>query len=73
MCLLDLRIRALVRREKIGDHVWLEAGGLQRLAPHLNDREALKQSRLLQVLDPDTAIGMIRDLADTVQVTHYYS
>jgi alkanesulfonate monooxygenase SsuD/methylene tetrahydromethanopterin reductase-like flavin-dependent oxidoreductase (luciferase family) len=52
---------------------WLEAGGLQPLAPHLNDREALRQSGLLQVVDPETAIRMIRDLADTVPITHFYS
>src|SRR5712672_1838951 len=52
---------------------WLQAGGLQPLAPHLNDREALKQSGLLQVVDPDTAIRMIRNLADTVPITHFYS
>ena len=53
--------------------VWLEAGGLQPLAPHLNDREALKESGLLQVVDPDTAIGVIRNLADSVPITHFYS
>ena len=53
--------------------VWLQAGGLQPLAPHLNDQEALKQSGLLQVVDPDSAIGMIRNLADTVPITHFYS
>jgi alkanesulfonate monooxygenase SsuD/methylene tetrahydromethanopterin reductase-like flavin-dependent oxidoreductase (luciferase family) len=53
--------------------VWLQAGGLQPLAPHLSDQEALKQSGLLQVVDPDTAIGMIRNLADTVPITHFYS
>ena len=52
---------------------WLQAGGLQPLAPHLNDREALKQSGLLQVVDPDNAIRMIRNLADTVPITHFYS
>ena len=41
------------------------------LAPHLNDREALKQSGLLQVVDPDTAIQTIRNLADTVPITHF--
>ena len=41
--------------------------------PHLNDHEALKQSGLLQVVDPDVAIGMIRNLADTVPITHFYS
>jgi hypothetical protein len=25
------------------------------------------------VVDPDTAIRMIRDLADTVPITHFYS
>ena len=53
--------------------IWLEAGGLQPLAPKLNDRQALKQSGLLRVVDPDTAIGMIRDLAETVPITHFYS
>jgi hypothetical protein len=52
---------------------WLEAGGLQPLAPYLNDREALKQSGLLQVVGPDTAIRMIRDLVETVPITHFYS
>jgi alkanesulfonate monooxygenase SsuD/methylene tetrahydromethanopterin reductase-like flavin-dependent oxidoreductase (luciferase family) len=37
------------------------------------DQEALKQSGLLQVVDPDAAIGMIRNLADTVPITHFYS
>src|SRR6266481_3392350 len=53
--------------------VWLQAGGLQPLAPHLNDPEALRQSGLLQVVDPETAIRMIHDLADTVPITHFYS
>jgi probable F420-dependent oxidoreductase len=52
---------------------WLQAGGLQPLAPHLNDREALRQSGLLQVVDAETAIRMIRELADTVPITHFYS
>ena len=25
------------------------------------------------MVDPDTAIGMIRNLADTVPITHFYS
>ena len=53
--------------------LWLEAGGLQPLATHLNDHDALKQSGLLQVVDPDTTIRMIRNLADTVPITHFYS
>jgi hypothetical protein len=52
---------------------WLQPGGLQPLAPHLNDHEDLRNSRLLEVVDPDTAIRMIRDLADTVPITHFYS
>jgi probable F420-dependent oxidoreductase len=52
---------------------WLQAGGLQRLAPHLDGPQALKQTGLLQVVDPDTAIHMIRDLAQTISITHFYS
>jgi hypothetical protein len=52
---------------------WLQAGGLEPLAPHLGNHEALKQSGLLQVVDPDTAIGMIRDFVETVPITHFYS
>ena len=33
----------------------------------------MRQSGLLQVVDPETAIRMIRDLADTVPITHFYS
>ena len=53
--------------------VWLSAAGLQPLAPHLNDREDLRKSGLLQVVDPDTAISMIRNFADAVPITHLYS
>jgi probable F420-dependent oxidoreductase len=53
--------------------VWLSAAGLQPLAPHLNDREDLRKSGLLQVVDPDTAISMIRNFADAVPLTHFYS
>lgn len=53
--------------------VWLSAAGLQPLVPHLNDREDLRQSGLLQVVDPETAIGMIRNFADAVPLTHFYS
>jgi alkanesulfonate monooxygenase SsuD/methylene tetrahydromethanopterin reductase-like flavin-dependent oxidoreductase (luciferase family) len=52
---------------------WLQAGGLQPLAPHLDNQAALKQSGLLQVVDPDTAIGMIRSFVDAVPITHFYS
>ncbi|HVH82428.1 MAG TPA: LLM class flavin-dependent oxidoreductase [Stellaceae bacterium] len=52
---------------------WLQGGGLQRLAPHLEGPQALKQTGLLRVVDPDTAIHMIRDLVQTVPITHFYS
>jgi hypothetical protein len=52
---------------------WLQASGLQPLAPHLGDRETLKQSGLLQVVDPDTAISVIRNFVDAVPITHFYS
>jgi hypothetical protein len=53
--------------------VWLSAAGLQPLAPHLNDQEDLRKSGLLQVVDPGTAISMIRNFADAVPITHLYS
>jgi hypothetical protein len=40
---------------------------------HLRDREHLRQSGFLKVVDPDTAITMIRDFTSNVPVTHYYS
>jgi len=52
---------------------WLSAAGLQPLAPHLQDHEALRQSGLLRVVDPDTAINLIRKFADEVPITHFYS
>jgi probable F420-dependent oxidoreductase len=52
---------------------WLSAAGHQPLAEHLRDREHLRQSGLLKVVDPDTAITMIRDFIDHVPITHYYS
>jgi alkanesulfonate monooxygenase SsuD/methylene tetrahydromethanopterin reductase-like flavin-dependent oxidoreductase (luciferase family) len=53
--------------------VWLSAAGLQPLAQHLADREDLRRSGLLQVVDPDTAIGLIGKFADAVPLTHFYS
>ena len=38
---------------------WLSAAGLQPLSAHLGDREQLRQSGLLKVVDPDTAISMM--------------
>jgi hypothetical protein len=52
---------------------WLSAAGLQPLAPRLQDHEALRQSGLLRVVDPDTAINMIRKFVDEVPITHFYS
>src|SRR5215467_3679863 len=51
---------------------WLSAAGLQPLSAHLNDRERLRQSGLLQVVDPDTAISMLRNFIDNVPITHFY-
>ena len=53
--------------------VWLSAAGLQPLAPHLNDREDLRKSGLLQVVEPDAAIDLIRNFTDSVPLTHFYS
>ncbi len=52
---------------------WLSAAGLQPLSAHLRDREQLRQSGLLKVVEPDTAITMIRDFISNVPITHYYS
>jgi alkanesulfonate monooxygenase SsuD/methylene tetrahydromethanopterin reductase-like flavin-dependent oxidoreductase (luciferase family) len=52
---------------------WLSAAGLSPLSEHLGDREQLRKSGLLQVVDPDTAISMIRDFVSKVPITHFYS
>jgi probable F420-dependent oxidoreductase len=52
---------------------WLSAAGLSPLSEHLRNREQLRQSGLLQVVDPETAITMIRDFINTVPITHFYS
>jgi NAD(P)-dependent dehydrogenase (short-subunit alcohol dehydrogenase family) len=39
----------------------------------LKGRDIRVKSGLLQVVDPDTAIRIIRNLADTVPITHFYS
>jgi len=49
------------------------AAGLDPLAEHLRDREQLRQSGLLRVVGPDTAIEMIRDFIADVPITHFYS
>jgi alkanesulfonate monooxygenase SsuD/methylene tetrahydromethanopterin reductase-like flavin-dependent oxidoreductase (luciferase family) len=52
---------------------WLSAAGLSPLSEHLRDREQLRKSGLLQVVDPDAAIKLIRDFANNVPITHFYS
>jgi probable F420-dependent oxidoreductase len=52
---------------------WLSAAGLSPLSAHLRDREQLRQSGLLQVLDPDGAVTLIRELTNNVPITHFYS
>jgi probable F420-dependent oxidoreductase len=52
---------------------WLSAAGLSPLSDYLRDREQLQKSGLLQVVDPDTAIKMIRGFANNVPITHFYS
>jgi alkanesulfonate monooxygenase SsuD/methylene tetrahydromethanopterin reductase-like flavin-dependent oxidoreductase (luciferase family) len=53
---------------------WLSAAGLSPLSSeHLQNREQLRKSGLLQVLAPDAAIEMIRDFANKVPITHFYS
>jgi probable F420-dependent oxidoreductase len=52
---------------------WLSAAGLQPLSEQLRDREQLRQSGLLKVVDPGTAISMIRNFRDAVPLTHFYS
>jgi hypothetical protein len=39
----------------------------------MRDREQLRQSGLLKVVDPDTAISMIQKFSDNVPITHFYS
>src|SRR5438132_5270636 len=52
---------------------WPSAAGLSPLSEHLRDREQLRQSGLLQVVDPTTARSMIRDFTNNVPITHFYS
>ncbi len=52
---------------------WLSAAGLSPLSEQLKDREDLRKSGLLQVLTPDAAVKMIRDFAENVPITHFYS
>ena len=52
---------------------WLSKAGLMPNPVYLQDREQLRQSGLLKVVQPETAITMIRDYISKVPVTHYYS
>ena len=54
-------------------NAWLSAAGHQPPSADLRDREHLRQSGLLQVVEPDTAIKMIRDFSNSVPITHFYS
>jgi alkanesulfonate monooxygenase SsuD/methylene tetrahydromethanopterin reductase-like flavin-dependent oxidoreductase (luciferase family) len=52
---------------------WLAKAGLMPNPVYLRDREQLRQSGLLKVVEPETAITMIRDYISAVPVTHYYA
>jgi probable F420-dependent oxidoreductase len=52
---------------------WLSAAGLQPLSEYLRDHEQLRQSGLLKVVEPNTAISLIRDFSNNVPITHFYS
>jgi hypothetical protein len=49
---------------------WLSAAGLSPLSGYLRDRQQLRQSGLLQVVDAETAVGMIREFINNVPITH---
>jgi alkanesulfonate monooxygenase SsuD/methylene tetrahydromethanopterin reductase-like flavin-dependent oxidoreductase (luciferase family) len=52
---------------------WLSKGGHLPNPVYLRDRDHLRKSGLLKVVDPDSAITMIRDYINKVPMTHYYS
>ena len=52
---------------------WLSKAGLSPLTASLRDREHLRHSGLLKVVEPETAITMIREFISNVSVTHYYA
>jgi len=52
---------------------WLSRAGHVSEPVYLRDRERLRQSGLLKVGEPDTAITMSREYIRNVPVTHYYS
>ena len=73
--------------EEAADHViyqlnlysdWAEAAGMPadyraRVVPRPKDRSELRKLGILNVVDVNTAIAMIRDYAAEVPLTHYYS
>ncbi len=51
---------------------WFQKSGLP-LLPHIRDTAHLRELGILNVVDVDTCIAMIRGLASAVPLTHYYS
>ena len=68
--------------EEAADHIlyqqdnytaWLSRGGHMPNPVYLRDREHLRQSGILKVVEPEAAVAMIRDYVREVPITHYYS
>jgi hypothetical protein len=55
-----------------GYAAWMEKAGMP-LLPHIRDAAHLRELGLLNVVDVDTCIAMIRAYATEVPLTHYYS
>lgn len=51
---------------------WGEKAGMT-LLPHVRDKAHLKELGLLNVVDVETCVKMIRDFATAVPLTHYFS
>jgi hypothetical protein len=51
---------------------WFEKSGFPIL-PHIRDIDHLRQTGILNVVDVDTCIAMIRGFTSAVPLTHYYS
>jgi hypothetical protein len=52
---------------------WSAKTGQTIKLPYLRDREGLRKSNQLLVVDPEKAIKLIRDYISAVPITHYYS
>jgi len=52
---------------------WSEKAGQTRNPVYLRDRDDLRKTGQFNVVDPQTAIKMIREYISEVPVTHYYS